>query len=90
MSLTPKNMPQPLVDSLFGILRILFLLTGIFLIVWMLITGRIDIRGGKYPGAETMRNNPILRSEDPGRFWFAWGLFAFIFSVIMLVWFTQP
>jgi len=72
----------------FRTLRWLFLVSGVVFLAQALITGRLHIKGGKWITTKSVPHNPIVRSETPRDFWFAWGLGAFIFGVIVFAFFA--
>ncbi len=67
----------------------IFLVSGAVGIVHALITGRVHIRGGRRTTTKSMPNNPILRSQSPRDYWFALGIFSFIFAVFAWAFLTM-
>ena len=63
--------------------RVVFLIVGIFVLVRALITGKMHFRGGQWITTKSFPNNPVIRSDTPRDFWFAWSLAVFIFAMLM-------
>ncbi len=57
-------------------------MVGIVALGKALISGEFHIRGGKWITTKSMPHNPILRSETPRDFWFAWGMSAFFLALL--------
>jgi hypothetical protein len=70
------------------IFRVVFLIAGVIGMTHTLITGRIQIKGGKWITTKSMPNNPILRSQTPRDYWFVFAMLVFIFGVLIGVFFT--
>lgn len=67
------------------ILRVCVPIMGVIALGRPLMTGKFDIRGGKWVTSESMPNNPIIRSDTPRDFWFVWGMLAFGFTAITVL-----
>ena len=63
--------------------RIVALIAGTAVLGTALITGEVRIRGGRWATTKSMPNNPIRRRDTPRDFWFAWGISAFLFALVM-------
>jgi len=83
----------------FEIFRWVFLISGIAVLAYYAVTGRFYVRGRKLITTrfhfkrgklitEAGTDEPIRRSESPRDFWFVWGMAVFIFSVIIVAFFT--
>jgi hypothetical protein len=73
--------PRPAM-TLFAV-RLLISLAGMAALIHALITGEIHIKGGKRITTRSMPNNPILRAQTPGAYWFVWGVLTFIFLILV-------
>lgn len=76
-------------DTYLKIFRVIFLVLGVVCLSHALITGRVHIKGGRWITTKSMPNNPILRSQSPRDYWFALGIFSFVFAILIWVFFTM-
>ena len=60
------------------------LIVGVGSLTKALITGEIQVKGGRWVTTKSMPNNPILRSRTLRDYWFVFGILSFMFAA--LVW----